>query len=37
MLPERIDADKLVNDKMYLRGWHDGDGYCNDRLDWEGH
>lgn len=37
LLPEKIDADKLVNDKMYLRGWHDGLGHCNERLDWEGH
>lgn len=37
MLPEKIDPEKLSGDKMYLRGWHDGDTYCNDRLDWEGH
>lgn len=37
LLPERIDAERMVHDKMYLRGWHDGDGHCNDRIDWEGH
>lgn len=37
LLPERIDAERLSKDPMYLRGWHDGDGYCNDRIDWEGH
>jgi hypothetical protein len=37
LLKERIDPEKLANDKMYLRGYFDGGGYCNDRLDWEGH
>ncbi len=37
LLSERIDAERMVSDSMYVRGWHDGDGYCNDRLDWEGH
>lgn len=37
LLPERIDPERLVNDPLYLRGWHDGDGVCNDRIDWEGH
>ena len=37
LLPERIDSEKLIDDNMYMRGWHDGISHCSDRLDLEGH
>ncbi len=33
----KIDADRLVEDAQYLRGFQDAANYCTNMLDWETH
>ena len=37
LLNERVDAQRLSTDPLYVRGHMDGTNYCQDRIDWEGH
>lgn len=37
MINDKIDADMMVNDPWYLRGFQDASTFCTHRLDWEMH
>jgi hypothetical protein len=37
LIPSKFDADRLVTDDWYQRGFEDGSSFCTYRTDWEMH